>query len=405
MAAAVLLLNIMAQNNTTTTNAIDDEDDVKPTILHDFLGPTSSPSASISGGGARGGAAAGGAPVSTTSDLGSERGKVYISFDGKGRLEHILKGCHSLVKKVIFRDQRFGTRGVNEATPTPFSWHRHEKVSPVATRLPETSHLMKMLRNVGGERPRWPHEDESFMGMHQMRPAASPLMVQQPATGGKTDANTSKWERAIPVNVGPVLQYPPRAAAQVLPYGYQPVSNRFKDTNMGSSVISQSAADEGSRTGIKGSGILSSVMAEPSSSKHKSLNSNTEPGSSTPLQRQGSTSGGRQMTIFYGGQAHVFDDVHPNKADVIMALAGSNGGSWSTSFSPNSAVKPSGGEAIAIPVSGENDMIVAAKTSSSSKDNLVRLYGPGSSSHGLGSNDRMLMLSGKPTLFFRLQIC
>jgi hypothetical protein len=39
------------------------------------------------------------------------------------------------------------------------------------------------------------------------------------------------------------------------------------------------------------------------------------------------------MTIFYGGQAHVFDDVHPNKADVIMALAGSSGGSWSTGLS------------------------------------------------------------------------
>ena len=29
--------------------------------------------------------------------------------------------------------------------------------------------------------------------------------------------------------------------------------------------------------------------------------------------RQGLASAGRQMTIFYGGQAHVFDDVHPNK--------------------------------------------------------------------------------------------
>lgn len=69
------------------------------------------------------------------------------------------------------------------------------------------------------------------------------------------------------------------------------------------------------------------------------------------------TSSTKQMTIFYGGQAHVFDDVHPNKvillslclntfifklymnanvslqADVIMALAGSSGGSWSTDLS------------------------------------------------------------------------
>lgn len=29
--------------------------------------------------------------------------------------------------------------------------------------------------------------------------------------------------------------------------------------------------------------------------------------------QRGVASTGRQMTIFYGGQAHVFDDVHPNK--------------------------------------------------------------------------------------------
>ncbi|KAJ9563458.1 hypothetical protein OSB04_008618 [Centaurea solstitialis] len=59
-------------------------------------------------------------------------------------------------------------------------------------------------------------------------------------------------------------------------------------------------------------------------------------------------------------------------ADVIMALAGSNGGSWLTNFSSDSAVKPSGGEAI--PVSVENDTIMAAKTAAlSSKDNLGRL--------------------------------
>ncbi|KAL9993685.1 putative TIFY/JAZ family protein [Helianthus debilis subsp. tardiflorus] len=36
----------------------------------------------------------------------------------------------------------------------------------------------------------------------------------------------------------------------------------------------------------------------------------------------------------------MFDDFHPNKADVIITLAGSNGGSWSTSFLPNSSLKP-----------------------------------------------------------------
>lgn len=37
--------------------------------------------------------------------------------------------------------------------------------------------------------------------------------------------------------------------------------------------------------------------------------------------QHGLTSASRQMTIFYGGQAHVFDDVHPHKvrSDLHMA--------------------------------------------------------------------------------------
>ena len=66
------------------------------------------------------------------------------------------------------------------------------------------------------------------------------------------------------------------------------------------------------------------------------------------------------------------------KEDVIMALAESNRGSQSISFSPNSAVKPSGREAIHVSI--ENGTIMAAKTTLSSKDNLGRLYSPDHSS-------------------------
>ncbi|KAI3822442.1 hypothetical protein L1987_10032 [Smallanthus sonchifolius] len=323
-------------------------DDVKPTILHDFLGrgcaPAtkfaaaadvaggSSPSASVSGGGGRGGGL-----VSTTSDLGSER-QTGTFFEGVPFFGHKTDLAGSKIRYS-------GSKRSN--SDTGFLLPSREGVPQLRPDYPETSHLMKMLRNVGAERPRWPHEDEPFMGMHQMRPTPSSSHMVQPT-------NASKWERAVPVNVGPVLQYPPRAG-QVVPYGYQPVSNRFKDSNAGSPLISQSAADEGSRTGIKGSGILSSVnvsatVAEPSSSKLKSVIGSTEPGSTTPHPHQGSTSVSRQMTIFYGGQAHVFDDVHPNKADVIMTLAGSNGGSWSTSFLPNSSLKPSGGAQSKMPM-------------------------------------------------------
>ncbi|KAJ0714304.1 putative transcription factor TIFY family [Helianthus annuus] len=345
MAAASLLnIIIMAQNNNTNNNA---SDDVKPTILHDFLGrgcaapaarfaavsggSGSSPSASASGGGGRGGG-----PVSTTSDLGSER-QAGTLFEGVPFFGHKTDLAGSKIRY---------SGGKRSHSDSGFLPPAREVIPQLRPDFPETSHLMKMLRNVGTERPRWPHEEEPFMGMHQMRPTTS----------------SSSWERAIPVNVGPVLQYPPRAAAgQVVPYTYQPTtSNRFKDANVGPPLISQSAADEGSRTGIKGSGILSSV-AEPS--KLKSLIGNTEAGSSTPHPHQGSASVSRQMTIFYGGQAHVFDDVHPNKADVIMNLAGSNGGSWSTSFLP----KPSGGETISLN-GGQGSVSIKDARGSSAED-------------------------------------
>ncbi|KAI7743306.1 hypothetical protein M8C21_030720 [Ambrosia artemisiifolia] len=341
--ATILMAQNNNNNNNNNNNKSNASEDIKPTILHDFLGRgcvapvtkfaavsdaagCSSPSASVSGG---------------RSDLGSER-QVGTLYEGVPFFAQKTDVSGSKIRYSGYK------RSHSDSGFMPPS--RLEGIPQPRPDLPETSHLMKMLRNVGAERPRWPHEDESFMGVHQMRPTSSSSHVVQ-------QANASKWERAIPVNVGPVLQYPPRAG----PYGYQSVSNRYKDSNVGPPLISQSAADEGSRTGIKGSGILSAVnvsgsVAEPSSSKLKSLISNIEPNASTPPSRQGSSSVSRQMTIFYGGQAHVFDDVHPNKADVIMALAGSNGGSWSTSFLPNSSLKPSSGEAI--PLNGGQGHIV-----------------------------------------------
>ncbi|KAF8088183.1 hypothetical protein N665_0550s0031 [Sinapis alba] len=106
---------------------------------------------------------------------------------------------------------------------------------------------------------------------------------------------------------------------------HQLSSSRFKD-DVGPSVIAQTAADEGSRTGMKGPRIMSSFTM-PNPSKVECFTP------SSTGNRKELTSTTKQMTIFYGGQAHVFDDVHPNKADVIMALAGSSGGSWSTGLS------------------------------------------------------------------------
>lgn len=126
----------------------------------------------------------------------------------------------------------------------------------------------------------------------------------------------SKLLRSGPMNVA---NQSPRGGGQISHLLHQLSSSRFKDEN----VV---AADEGSRTGMKGPRIMSSYTM-PNPSKVECFTP------SSTGNRKELTSSTKQMTIFYGGQAHVFDDVHPNKADVIMALAGSSGGSWSTDLS------------------------------------------------------------------------
>lgn len=210
------------------------------------------------------------------------------------------------------------------------------------------SHVMKLLRSgAGGERCRGsPYNEESPLGVHNPMRPLSPSLSMGGATRNYSTTTTSKW---VPVNPVPALQYPSHAA-QVAPFGYQTPPNRFsRDTNAvaGPSLISQAAADEGSRTGIKGSGVLRmsdralSGVPLTAPKQNFGIQSSDPAESSNPRHGVGST--GRQMTIFYNGQAHVFDDVHPSKADLIMALAGSNGGSWSTTYSPKST-PPNEGE-------------------------------------------------------------
>lgn len=95
------------------------------------------------------------------------------------------------------------------------------------------------------------------------------------------------------MNAGPSVQYTPRGA-QLVPYMQQISSNKFKEANASPPIISQSAADEGSRTGIKGPEILSTVNASggvaeknafaalPSGSRLKSGAFVSEPESSAP---------------------------------------------------------------------------------------------------------------------------
>ncbi|KAJ6406303.1 hypothetical protein OIU84_009930 [Salix udensis] len=360
-------------------------------MFHDFLGmkgttnspvvlapknkdgsPSASASASprASSGGGRG-------PLSSTSDLASER-------QAGSHLEGIpFYGPRSDISGPEISNRLTGSKRSN--SDSAFTGPR-DGIPQMTHDSIDSLHLMKMLKyGGGGERSRRSNNDEAFYGMQPMRPSSASLILQ-PSACSRLDANVSKRERSIPMGIGAYL---PRGG-QFVPLTHQVPTNRFRDTNAGPSIISQSAADEGSRTGIKGPGILSSINAgsgvsEKNSSRGLPIGGKpktgihiSEPEYSNPSSRQGLTSASRQMTIFYGGQAHVFDDVHPNKADIIMALAGSNGGSWSTTYSPKPTARP-GSESYM--TSGEYEL-------------GGRLSITGNATRGVGSSDRISTPTG-----------
>ncbi|KAJ1438232.1 Tify domain [Sesbania bispinosa] len=331
----------------------------------------------------------GGAPFSTTSDLGSER-------QAGNHLEGVpFYGPRTDLSGIEIGNRLVGNKRSN--SDSSFMGSSRDAFQMVPDSF-QNSHLMKILRNAaGGDRHRRPSDEEVFLGMQSLKPGSS-SQTFQPLTGTKIDAN--KWEQSILMNVGPSMQHPPRGG-QLTPFMHQITSNKMRDA--GPSFISQSAADEGSRTGIKGPGILSSInttsaAAEKTSSavllggssRPKPVTNIVDPESSTPLSRHGLTSASCQMTIFYGGQAHVFDNVQPNKADVIMALAGSNGGSWSTAFSPKSSAKLFHDSNL---LTGENETVIVSNEALP-QDLRGRLSITGSSSRAIGTGDRVTTLTG-----------
>ncbi|KAH1067817.1 hypothetical protein J1N35_032804 [Gossypium stocksii] len=385
--------------NTTNTPTHLQHQQVKPAAMfHDFLGmkpsnssvvlapkatdarfSEASPSPSASVAASSGGGGAGRGPISSTSDLGSVERQVGNHLEGIPYY-----GPRSEISGPDINNSLAGSK----RSFSDSAFMGHESL--------ESLHLMKMRRNgAGGEWPRRSNEDEVFLGMKSMRPSSTSLILQPPA-GSRLEGNASKWERSVPSAV----QYASRGG-HFVPFVHQVSSNRFKDTTVGPSVISQAAADEGSRTGIKGPGILSSINASgvptekgssaivPSGGRPKTGSHNSDPEPLVPPSRQGLTSASRQMTIFYGGQAHVFDDVHPNKADVIMALAGSNGGSWSTTYSPKSAVRT--GENYA--PGGEPE---AVGSIAFSRELRGKMAVTGNASQATGSGERIPIQTGVP---------
>lgn len=316
-----------------------------PRTPADFRPSEPSPAASASRGPSSSGAPG---PISSTSDLASER-QVGSHLEGVP-----FYGSRGDISTTDIHSRIIGSK--RSISDSAFMGLYRDGVPHMPSESHQSSHLMKTLRNgAGGERNRRSNDDEVTLGMqHPIRPnSASVIFQPHVGSGSRLDADVTKWERSTLMNIGPAPTIPYSPRGTFVPFPPQLPTHRFRDANVIPPNISQLAADEGSRTGIKGPGILSSSnlgggssernssILLPSCSLQKSGTNIAEPETCIPSSRRGLTSSAnRQMTIFYGGQAHVFDDVHPNKADVIMALAGSNGGSWSTNYATKSTARP-----------------------------------------------------------------
>ncbi|XP_068648031.1 protein TIFY 8 isoform X2 [Aristolochia californica] len=346
-------------------------DEGKP-IFHDFFGVSckespvllaktgvpdtrlseASPSASV-------GASSGGhGHVSASSDLGSER-QTGSNFEGVQFYGP--KGDFSGAEI----SNRFSGRKRSNSD-SAFMGSTRDRMLQIPPESIESSRLTKMQifqNESGSERPRRAHEDELFFGMLPPRQTSTSPLTLQPPIGSRHDLTVSNWDRSLPRNAGFMVHYPPRVS-QIANIDKNS-SGRNRDASATTMLISQPAADEGSRTGIKSSGVLKVINSNAGVSERLPtafLTNNSRPNASSPttetdntnLSRLTTTS--RQMTIFYAGQAHVFDDVHPNKADAIMAMAGSTGGSWSTTYSPKTSIRPP--PETFMTHSGENDTAI-----------------------------------------------
>lgn len=160
---------------------------------------------------------------------------------------------------------------------------------------------------------------------------------------GLSTVMSNKWDSSRHVSLNTGMYGPTRAGHLDLQ------SDKITLNNIRENAVvlpPRSPADEGSRTGLKGSSVgnlLNSSPANPMggtahtnlpSGRSKSLSQSAGSESMYVASQQTTSPTSRQLTIFYGGQAHVFDDVPSDKADAIMTLAGSSGRSWSTMYTP-----------------------------------------------------------------------
>ncbi|KAG1346230.1 protein TIFY 8 [Cocos nucifera] len=347
--------------------------DDKKRTFHDFLGMSCGDSAPPAAVGAQSGektsaaeasasagvSSVGHGLISGSSDLGSERqggnNSEDFHFHGRKNAMSGLEICNTLLgRKRSNSDSAYMGLVRNRMLPVG-----SDSLESYCLMKAPQAHTPMSGKEVGSGALGRSH-NEMMISMQPPRPTS---LILHPPISSRPDSLIPKWERSMPPNPGQMVHYPLCFAQGGTNIDKVTSSYAYKDASAGATVISQPAADEGSRTGIKDSGILNFI--NPGSGAGQRNSSGGLPCSNRPKAPQAiepeswniprchsTASASRQMTIFYAGQAHVFDDVHPIKADVIMALAGSNGGSWSTTYSPKSSIRPPTSEAKA--PSGEN---------------------------------------------------
>lgn len=98
--------------------------------------------------------------------------------------------------------------------------------------------------------------DEMMISMQPPRPTS---LILHPPRSSRSDSLIPKWERSMPPKPGQMVHYPLRFAQGGTNLDKVTSSYAYKDASTGATSLSQPAADEGSRTGIKDSGILNII--------------------------------------------------------------------------------------------------------------------------------------------------
>lgn len=124
-------------------------------------------------------------------------------------------------------------------------------------------------REVVGEQLVKSFDDDDIRHSMQLppRPTSSLLTHQQVST--RPESLISKWERSLPVKPGSTGHSFSRLAQGGIHMGKLSSSCTYKDVIVGATLIPQPAADEGSRTGMKGSGILNIINSSSSGAGEK----------------------------------------------------------------------------------------------------------------------------------------